>query len=91
MGKFAGEANIPGGVDIAIAGLQMVVDANTFLIIVFNARRLEIQTLDIGRAPGACKNFIDDDYGLFTFSQDAPMTSRRGGSFVRLKTVSLVR
>ncbi len=64
MGELVLDGHIAGGVDIGIGRLQRVVDGDATPVI-FDARRFQIQGLDVGRTAHGQQYLVDDDDLLF--------------------------
>ena len=60
MRELVFEARIASGVDAGIAGLKVVVDRDSICVVAVDTGCLEPQSLDIGKAPGASQDCVDD-------------------------------
>ena len=61
VGEPVGHADVAGGVDATVGRLEVVVDHNTAFRIVADPDGLEVEALDVGRAPGTEENLINRD------------------------------
>ena len=66
MGEFVGRADVPRSKNMGIAGLKTLVDSDPVARIVLHPCRFQIETLDIGYAPGANENLVYREDETFT-------------------------
>ena len=70
VGELVGEADVAGGVDVGVGGLQGVADRHAAPVIL-DAGRFQPQPLDIGRAAHADQDGVDNHFDLLTFTLQA--------------------
>ena len=61
VGELPLHADVAGGVDARVAGLEIVVHVHAAARVVAHAHRLEVEPLDVGRAADAEQQLVDDD------------------------------
>src|SRR5580658_8551078 len=70
MREFIFRANIAGCIDPRVAGLQKIVDRDAGLGVIADARSLEIETFDVGRAADADQDLIGGDRLLIAVTDE---------------------